>query len=163
MDCVLDFETTGLSSSKGDEIVEATVIDGNGKPLINTLVKPVRTRSWPNAERVHGISPITVRHAPILSEIKQDILNAVKGKRLIIFNKSFDLGFLPELEDYAEETVCCMKEMAKHMNISSGRISLINSAKIAGYEWEKGNQQHRSLEDCLCTLFVWNYIEENRE
>ena len=39
----LDTETTGLSAE--DEIVELTIIDDNGQPLINTLMKQLITQN----------------------------------------------------------------------------------------------------------------------
>ena len=52
----LDTETTGVADD--DEMVELTIIDDDGKPLIDTLIKPKYHTSWPGAQRVHGISPI---------------------------------------------------------------------------------------------------------
>ena len=46
----LDTETTGVTAD--DEIVELTIIDDDGKPLINTLMKPKYHTSWPGAQRV---------------------------------------------------------------------------------------------------------------
>ena len=75
MDTVyLDTETTGLSAE--DEIVEITIIDDNGEPLINTLLKPVNHTHWPDAERVHGISPIDIRHAPTQKQISDNRIDS---------------------------------------------------------------------------------------
>ena len=155
----LDFETTGLG--KEAEILEATIIDDTGKPVINTLVKPQRHERWIEAQRVHGISPLDVRNAPKLNEIKNEILNAVRNKRLVIFNSAYDLQYLPEMEEVASEVRCCMKEMAKHVKTSNGRISLSNSVKIIGYEWE--GTAHRALADCLSTRAVWNFVQKNKK
>ena len=87
----LDTETTGVSDD--DEMVELTIIDDNCKPLINTLIKPKYHTSWPDAQRVHGIAPIDVRHAPTQSQISDDIREAVKGKRVVIYNAPFDSKF----------------------------------------------------------------------
>ena len=59
MDTVyLDTETTGVADD--DEMVELTIIDDDGEPLINTLIKPKFHRTWAGAQRVHGISPLDV-------------------------------------------------------------------------------------------------------
>ena len=146
----LDTETTGISDD--DEIVEITIIDDNGKPLINTLVKPVYHSSWPGAERVHGISPIEVRHAPTQSQISDDIRKVVKGAQVVIYNAPFDSKFLPELED-AAEIKCAMREFAD-WNKSRWK-SLTNATQIIGYEWEGA---HRALADTKALRAVWKVI-----
>ena len=74
-----------------------TIIDDDGDPLINTLINPKFHRTWAGAQRVHGISPLDVRHAPTQDEISDDIRKVVKGKRVVIYNAPFDSKFLPEL------------------------------------------------------------------
>ena len=147
----LDTETTGVTDD--DEIVEITIIDDNGKPLINTLVKPAYHSSWPGAERVHGISPIDVRNAPAQSQISDDIRKVVKDTRVVIYNAPFDSKFLPELED-AAEIKCAMRAFAEWNN--SRWIKLTNATKIIGYEWEGA---HRALADTLALRAVWKFIQ----
>ena len=147
----LDTETTGVTAD--DEIVELTIIDDDGKPLINTLMKPKYHTSWPGAQRVHGNSPIDVRHAPTQDRISNDIRKVVKGKRVVIYNAPFDSKFLPELED-AEEITCAMREFAKWND--SKWIKLTNATKIIGYEWKGA---HRALADTLALRAVWKAIQ----
>ena len=147
----LDTETTGLSAE--DEIVELTIIDDNCKPLINTLIKPKYHTSWPDAQRVHGIAPIDLRHAPTQSQISDDIRKVVKGKRVVIYNAPFDSKFLPELED-AAEVKCAMREFAEWNK--SKWINLGNATKIVGYEWEGA---HRALADTKALRAVWKFIQ----
>ena len=147
----LDTETTGVSDD--DEMVELTIIDDDGKPLINTLIKPKYHASWPGAQRVHGISPIDVRHAPTQDEISDKIREVVKGKMVVIYNAPFDSKFLPELED-AGEIRCCMREFAT-FNKSKWK-SLTNATKIVGYEWTGA---HRALADTLALRAVWKHME----
>ena len=147
----LDTETTGVADD--DEMVELTIIDDDGEPLINTLIKPKFHRTWAGAQRVHGISPLDVRHSPTQDEISDDIRKVVKGKRVVIYNAPFDSKFLPELED-AEEITCAMREFAK-WNESRWK-SLTNATKIIGYEWEGA---HRALADTLALRAVWRHIQ----
>ena len=147
----LDTETTGVTAD--DEIVELTIIDDDGKPLINTLIKPKYHTSWPGAQRVHGISPIDVRHAPTQDEISDEIKEVVKGKMVVIYNAPFDRKFLPELDE-AGEIRCCMREFAT-FNKSKWK-SLTNATKIIGYEWTGA---HRALADTLALRSVWKFIQ----
>ena len=148
----LDTETTGLSAE--DEIVELTIIDDNEDVLINTLMKPVNHAYWPGAERVHGISPIDVRHAPTQKQITDKIRDAVRDTRVVIYNAPYDSQYLPELEE-AAEVRCAMREFADWNK--SKWINLGNATKIVGYEWEGA---HRALADTKALRAVWRFIQD---
>lgn len=52
---VFDTETTGVTED--DEIIQLSIIDGNGKTLINEYVHPYWKKDWAAAARVNGITP----------------------------------------------------------------------------------------------------------
>ena len=58
MEIVIDTEATGLHPG-WDELLQVAVIDGEGRVLFDQLIKPSRRKKWPDAQRVHGISPMT--------------------------------------------------------------------------------------------------------
>lgn len=89
----LDTETTGLYPPD-DEVVELAIIDDEGKPLINTFIRPVHKTKWDDAERIHGINFDMVEGAPTILDIDDRIKEVVKGKDLIIYNKDYDTRFL---------------------------------------------------------------------
>jgi len=148
----LDTETTGVSDD--DEIVELTIIDDYGEPLINTLVKPRYHTSWPDAQRVHGIAPIDLRHAPTQSQISDKIRDAVRDTRVVIYNAPYDSQYLPELEE-AAEVRCAMREFADWNK--SKWINLVNATKIVGYAWEGA---HRALADTKALRAVWHFLQK---
>ncbi len=93
----LDTETTGLSFQEGHKIVEIACIET--KDLIPTnqifhkLINP--ERSVPEqAFKIHGFSQDFLSSKQIFSQIADDFLNFIKGKKIIIHNASFDLSFL---------------------------------------------------------------------
>ena len=94
----LDTETTGVADD--DEMVELTIIDDDGEPLINTLIKPKFHRTWAGAQRVHGISPLDVRHAPTQDEISDDIRKVIKGKRVYIDLLTENIEFDGSINSY---------------------------------------------------------------
>ena len=147
----LDTETTGLHES--DEIVELTIIDDNGEPLINTLVKPINHTRWPKAQNVHGISPMDVRNAPTQKQISDKIRDVIRDTRVVIYNAPYDSQYLPELED-ATEVRCAMREFADFNK--SKWLKLVNATKIVGYEWEGA---HRALADTKALRAVWKFIQ----
>ena len=147
----LDTETTGLEAD--DEIVEIAIVDDNENVLVNTLVRPVNRTEWPDAENIHGISPKDVRNAPTQTQISDDIRDAVRDCRVVIYNAKYDSQYLPELESAAEIS-CCMELF---MVFNQGkRTSLMNATEIVGYE-RQGS--HRALADTLSCRAGWKAIQ----
>ena len=93
----LDTETTGLSFRDGHKIVEIACIET--KDLMATgsvfhkLINPKR-RVPEDAFKIHGFSQEFLSNKETFEEIADEFLNFIRGKRVIIHNASFDLGFL---------------------------------------------------------------------
>lgn len=84
---VLDSETTGLKSPIG--FVEVAIADPEGKPLLDTTVRP-RLPIEPGAARVHGYTMESLADAPSFGEIYPEILDAIGGRRVIVYNARYD-------------------------------------------------------------------------
>ena len=147
----LDTETTGLDAD--DEIVEIAIIDDNENVLVNTLVRPINQNEWPGAENIHGISPTDVKNAPTQAHISDDIRDAVRDCRVVIYNAKYDSQYLPELES-AGEISCCMQQFTEFNQ--GKRTSLMNATEIIGY---KRQGSHRALADTLSCKAVWKAIQ----
>ena len=93
----LDTETTGLSFREGHKIVEIACIET--KDLIPTnnvfhkLINPKRNVPE-EAFKIHGFSSDFLKSKEIFDNIADELLNFIKGKKIIIHNANFDLGFL---------------------------------------------------------------------
>ena len=105
----LDTETTGLSFKDGHKIVEIACIET--KDLITTgkvfhkLINPKRNVPE-EAFNVHGFSQQFLSDKETFEEIADEFLNFIKGKKIIIHNAPFDLGFLDgELESIQKESI----------------------------------------------------------
>ena len=105
----LDTETTGLSYKDGHKIVEIACIET--KDLITTgkvfhkLINPKRNVPE-EAFNVHGFSQQFLSDKETFEEIADEFLNFIKGKKIIIHNAAFDLGFLDgELESIQKENL----------------------------------------------------------
>ena len=122
----LDTETTGLDAD--DEIVEIAIVDDNENVLVNTLVRPVNRPEWPDAENIHGISPKDVRNAPTQTQISDDIRDAVRDRRVVIYNAKYDSQYLPELESAAEIS-CCMEQFTE-FKVAQVRSALLRFAPV---------------------------------
>lgn len=99
---VLDTETTGLSATGGDRLVEIGCVE-----LINHVPTGQNYHVYINPERdmpeeafrVHGLSEEFLRDKPLFSAVAQDFLDFVGNDVLVIHNAPFDMGFLnAELE-----------------------------------------------------------------
>jgi len=93
----LDTETTGLSFRDGHKIVEIACIETQdlivtGK-VFHKLINP--KRSMPvEAYNVHGFSEDFLKDKATFDQIADEFLSFIKGKKIIIHNAAFDLGFL---------------------------------------------------------------------
>ena len=95
----LDTETTGLSYRGGHKIVEIACVET--KDLIPTgnifhkLINP--KRNMPDeAFKIHGFSEEFLKDKETFDQIADEFVHFIKGKKIIIHNASFDLGFLDE-------------------------------------------------------------------
>ncbi len=94
---VLDTETTGISVKEGHRIVEIGCIE-----LDNLIPTKNKFHSYLNPEKkvseqafkIHGYSDEFLLKQKKFSEIVEDFLNFINGKRLIIHNAEFDIAHL---------------------------------------------------------------------
>jgi DNA polymerase-3 subunit epsilon len=115
----LDTETTGISPR--DEIVEICVLDSDGQPLLDQLVKPNRPIS-PDARRLHGINESDVAGAPSWAEVAPQIQAALKGRLVAAYNADFDRRMLAQtslshrvsLPLHEADWFCIMKAYAQY-------------------------------------------------
>ena len=93
----LDTETTGLSYKDGHKIVEIACVET--KELIPTnrvfhkLINPKRDVPE-EAFKVHGFSSEFLSDKDLFEDVADEFLDFIRGKKIIIHNASFDLGFL---------------------------------------------------------------------
>ncbi len=99
---VLDTETTGLSASLGDRVIEIGCIELLSRRVsenhFHRYVNPER-KSEEGALRVHGLTDEFLADKPKFADIARPFLDYVQGAELIIHNADFDVEFLDlELE-----------------------------------------------------------------
>ena len=94
---VLDTETTGISIKEGHRIVEIGCIELENlvptKNKFHCYLNPERKVSE-KALEVHGYTDEFLATQKKFSDIGEQFLEFIKGKRLIIHNAEFDLGHL---------------------------------------------------------------------
>jgi len=99
---LLDTETTGLSASLGDRVIEIGCIEMLSRRVsdnhFHRYVNPGR-KSEEGALRVHGLTDEFLADKPKFADIAADFLDYVRGAELVIHNADFDVEFLDaELE-----------------------------------------------------------------
>ena len=93
----LDTETTGLSFREGHKIVEIACIETEDliptNKIFHKLINPQRDVPE-EAFKVHGYSKIFLNNKETFEQISDEFLKFIEGKKIIIHNANFDLGFL---------------------------------------------------------------------
>ncbi len=94
---IFDTETTGLSN-KDDRIIEFGGVELENKfPTGNFLhiyINPEGKQVHPDALEVHGITDEFLLDKPTFKDIADEMLEFVKGAKLVAHNANFDMGFL---------------------------------------------------------------------
>jgi len=93
----LDTETTGLSVNEKHRIVEIACIETKDliptKKVFHKLINPERDVPE-EAFKVHGFSTEFLKDKSKFAEVADEFTEFIKGKKIIIHNAPFDLGFL---------------------------------------------------------------------
>lgn len=164
----LDAETTGTEDL--DEVVEIAVVDWDGEPLLETLVKPQRAISA-GAMRVHGISAALVAFAPPWSEVWPKLQQVFDGRVVGIYNAEFDvrlmrqscgLNGIPWQVSYSSH-FCIMELFARYygeLNPQYGSYRW-KSLDFAGkfFQLPEPNS-HRAKDDALLARLVLHKMAE---
>jgi DNA polymerase-3 subunit epsilon len=149
--CVLDSETTGLTPPV--QFTEIAIVDADAKTLFEGTLRPV-CRIEASATRVHGHTARSLAASPPFLEVYPDLLEALWGRRIIVYNASYDrrvwdaevrsLGARGTLTGELPAWECAMRRYAAYMSEPSKRGGY-RSQKLPGGD-------HSALGDALATL-----------
>ncbi len=166
---VLDTETTGLSVKDGHRIVEIGCLELDNftltKNKFHCYLNPERKVSE-KAMEVHGYSDKFLSDKKKFSEIVDDFLNFIKGKKLIIHNAEFDLSHINNelkklgkdpLDNEVVDTLVVARDKFPGSPISLDalckRYKIDNSKRI----------QHTALIDCNLLSKVYINLLDQKE
>ncbi len=155
---ILDTETTGLA--KDSVIIQISIMDLDGKTILDTLVKPVKGNVISKfASAVHGILSGHLSGSPTFTEIRDKVAASMAGKNVLIYNKSFDLRMIEQTctaegcDQIHIVSTCVMKQYSKF-------IGEWNESRH-NYRWQKlPGGDHSSLGDCRATLKILKQMAE---
>ena len=170
LEVILDTETTGLSTTSNHKIVEIGCVELNNQIPTNktfhTYLNPQRPVSE-DALKVHGYTDKFLSDKKVFSEIVEEFLNFIEGKKLIIHNAPFDLSFLDyELKLVNKKTVNRKNvidtlELArsKYPGAQNSLDALCKRFKIDNSKREK----HSALVDCQLLKEVYINLLDQKE
>jgi DNA polymerase III subunit epsilon len=149
--CVLDSETTGLKNPV--QFVDIGIVDASARVLFEGTVRP-SCRIEAGATRIHGHTTHSLEGSPLFWEVYPDLLEALWGKRVVVYNASYDrrvwdtavrsLGARGALVGELPAWECAMRRYTAYM----GELS-----KRGGYRSQKlPGGDHSALGDALATL-----------
>lgn len=156
---ILDTETTGLTAGY-NEIIQLAVIDLQGNVLIDTLIKPEHPeRMFERGERgrsahdIHGISAEALADAPTFPEVHAKLLEILRGKIVLIYNKSFDVGMLKAMREQHQLPSLAAEAWVDVMLPYSAWCGEWSSY-WGNYRWQPLGGGHTALADCRAVLAV---------
>jgi DNA polymerase-3 subunit epsilon len=105
----LDTETTGLSYNEGHKIVEIACVETQDliatNKIFHKFINPKRNVPE-QAFKIHGFSQEFLSNKETFDKVADEFSNFIKGKKIIIHNANFDLGFLNgELSNIKKELI----------------------------------------------------------
>ena len=166
----LDTETTGLSFKDGHKIVEIACVET--KDLISTgkifhkLINP--KRSVPEeAFKIHGHAEKLLNSKDTFDKIADEFLNFIKGKKIIIHNASFDLGFLNGELSLINKELIEKKNVVDSLEIARNKFpgnsnSLDALCRKFNIDLSK-RSKHNALLDCELLREVYINLLEAKE
>ncbi len=167
---VLDTETTGLSVKDGHRIVEIGCIELDNliptKKIFHIYLNPERKVSE-EAFKVHGYSDEFLSDKQKFSEIANEFLNFINGKKIIIHNAEFDIAHINnELliagkEKITKENVIDTLDLARNKYPGSA-ISLDALCKRFRIDNSK-REKHSALIDCELLAKVYINLIDQKE
>ena len=167
---VLDTETTGLSVKDGHRIVEIGCIELEDliptKNVFHCYLNPERKVSE-SALKVHGYTDEFLSDKKKFSDIADDFLGFIDGKKIVIHNAEFDIGHLNnELSlinknIISKELVVDTLELARNKFPGSG-ISLDALCKRFRIDNSR-REKHTALIDCELLAKVYINLIDQKE
>ncbi len=163
-----DLELTGVYSY--DEILSVSIMDGTGKMLMNTLVKPVRRKRWKETEKIHGITPEMVEDAPMLESLTPEIqklfddADAVIAYGIVTDYSHIKYIYPTEAQRQAlrRKTRCAATEYSRYVqehHPELTHLSLSDAMQTLGLSWE--GTAHNSDADTIACAKVWEALFPN--
>jgi DNA polymerase III epsilon subunit-like protein len=148
------------------ELLEIAIVDEHGTALLDTLVRPMVEREWPEAQAIHGIAPEDVASAPAAAELVDRLEPLLRGAELVMYNAAFDLRFLPAGAWSSGTVRCAMEAFTAEFGQWDeyfGNRRFVSLDVASTHVLCPVRAYHRALPDALRCRAVWRYLTEPAE
>ena len=152
----LDTETTGLSIKEDHRVIEVACIETENliptKNVFYKLINPEKKISE-DAFKIHGYDNEKLKNEPKFADVAKDLIKFIDGKKLIIHNAPFDIGFLNhELKKINMKSIDEKKNVIDTLEIARSKFpgssnSLDNLCKKFNIDLSQ-RLKHNALLDC---------------
>lgn len=155
---IVDVETTGiLRQDPTTEIVQISIVNTAGRPVLTMMLKPAQPMSA-EVQAIHGITNQMVEDKPFFLQVAKVIAKFLEGKHVVAYNADFDIALLVHMFQKYKEPVPKFAGASCAMDQYSAWVGE-PSKKKDGPKWQKlpnlsGLPSHDALSDCLSTLKV---------
>lgn len=157
----IDFETTGLSSRRGDRVIEVGIAVLEGGRIVDryqSLINPRMPIPW-QIEDLTGITDDMVRSAPGAPEVMSEVHDFIGEMRLVAHNASFDRGFMDaefsRIRRRRKQEFICSLRVARRVYPRAPNHKLGTLVKLTGVQ---AARVHRALGDAEMTARVWSHM-----
>lgn len=173
---ILDTETTGLGENRDDEIIEIAILDNDGSVLLDTLIQTQDPARSDLASHIHKIQRSDLDDAPTFPHIYPQIINAIQGKTVIVYNADYDYALLRDTAarygydlheiSHFGNWECLMHQYARYHGAWSewyqnySWIALGTAADAMSVE--VGGKAHRAFTDTKMTYGILMALAEKR-
>jgi DNA polymerase-3 subunit epsilon len=155
---IIDLESTGiLRQDPNTEIVQLSVINTAGRPILTMMLKPDRPMGE-EVQAIHGITNEMVQDKPFFLQVAKVISAYLEDKHVIAYNADFDIALLMHMFDKYEEprpklagASCAMDQYSAWVGEWSKKKNDVKWQKLPNLS---GMASHDALSDCISTLKV---------
>lgn len=163
---VIDIETTGFNEYH-DDVLQISIIDGDGNILFNSYVKPYYNSYWLKEAGLCYIPPEMVVDAPELHELIPQLKGILDSCDTVVgYNTGFVISFLNFLdysdkkeEDVMEDFAPIYGEWLPSFEAHKWQ-TLGTCAEYYGYNWNSVENSAGSLRDCYAILHCYRALKE---
>jgi DNA polymerase-3 subunit epsilon len=158
----IDFETTGLSSRRGDRVIEVGIAVLEGGRIVDryqSLINPRMPIPW-QIEDLTGITDDMVRSAPGAPEVMSEVHDFIGEMRLVAHNAGFDRGFMDaefsRIRRRRKQNFICSLRVARRVYPRAPNHKLGTLVSLTGVQ--PAARAHRALGDAEMTARVWSHM-----
>lgn len=165
---VLDVETTGISATKGERVIEigaVRVVDGRLDERFSSLIATSQPIS-PGAQAVHKITPAMLKGQPKPEEVFPDFARFIRDDILVAHNAGFDKGFLQaeytRLGEHLTNSFYCTLKLSRlrYPDLRSHKLETLGRYLFGELP---GIRHHRALDDAelAARLMLEIFVDHN--